>query len=381
MISGTNSDDEYEVIDDEVAGEYSYGTNNDHDDDHDDQSHDHANPDDDAYYKTLHSQRPGWRAVAATAVPALAGAADAHDVTDQEVLSPTVSYDVAETHTDDKTGTIVSAVYAVTSNLILHLVGGKEYFGLLLDPGASRGILGTDTLHAIITYILEPHAMAHYIVWSPSSASFSGIAASVQRSIAAVTLPIGLMGLPNSIFKADVLGGDASQCPGLMPLKSLIAAGAISAFGCFSNGDGLIAFQDAQTQRMCPQRLYITDSGHYLLPIDQFDSPIDERLVDFMIKNFTYRLARPPSGSNGQWRASQKGRSKGAPRRSVKSDDSWRHDRKDEGRPADSSNVFAVFAHDSDGNYMTEVNHDSPAPAAYANETAYANEIMEKVFR
>ena len=177
---------------------------------------------------------------------------NAHDATDQEASSQTVSYDVAEIHTDDKTGTVVAAVYPVTNNSILHLVGGKEYFGLLLDPGASRGILGTDTLQAIITYVLEPHGKTSSISWAPSSASFSGIAASIQRSIANGTLPIGLMGLPNSIFRADVLGGEASQCPGLMPLKSLIAAGAISAFGCFSNGDGLIAFQDAQTQRMCP---------------------------------------------------------------------------------------------------------------------------------
>ena len=81
-----------------------------------------------------------------------------------------------------------------------------------------------------------------------------------------------------------------------MPLRSLISSGALSAFGCFTGGDGLIAFRDSVTQRMCPQRLYITDSGHYLLPIDASHQPIDEQLVDFMVKHFCYKLSRNPKG-------------------------------------------------------------------------------------
>ena len=83
----------------------------------------------------------------------------------------------------------------MADNQILHLIGGKEYFGLLLDPGASRGILGTDTLQCIIAYVLEPHGKTQDIRWSGSAANFSGIASIIQRSIALVTVPIGLMGL------------------------------------------------------------------------------------------------------------------------------------------------------------------------------------------
>ena len=231
----------------------------------------------------------------------------------------TVPYEPTEIYQDSKTGVTVSAVYpSLADSQILHMVGGKEYFGLLLDPGASRGIMGTDTLQCIISYVLDPYGKTQDIRWATSAANFSGIASIIQRSIALVTVPIGLMGLQGSVFRADVLGGDASQCPGLMPLRSLIAAGAISAFGCFSNGDGIIAFRDGKTQRMCPQRLYITDSGHYLLPIDQFDKPIDERLVDFMIKHFTYRLSRNPYGP-GQW-AKSKGKGKSSGRSSNTAD-------------------------------------------------------------
>ena len=203
--------------------------------------------------------------------------------------------------------------------------------------------MGTDTLQCIITYVLEPHGKTQGINWSESVANFSGIAAVIQRSIALVTLPIGLMGLQGSVFKADILGGDASQCPGLMPLRSLIGAGAISAFGCFSNGDGIIAFRDGRTQRMCPQRLYITDSGHYLLPIDQFDQPIGERLVDFMIKHFTYRLSRNPTGTGQRpmnlkgAKAPGKGKGKSGGRSSNTSD----------------SNIFVVFDIENK-NYATE---------------------------
>ena len=261
---------------------------------------------DDEYRQIFHSQRPAPSGAPAEAPPRSTACMDVVPFTHSTDM---VLYKPAENYKDDKTGVTVSAVYPTVADFqIMHMIGGKEYYGLLLDPGASRGILGTDTLQCIITFVLDPFGKTKEMRWTTSMANFSGIAATIQRSIAMVTLPIGLMGLQGSVFRADVLGGDASQCPGLMPLRSLIGAGAISTFGCFSNGDGIIAFRDGKTQRMCPQRLYMTDSGHYLLPIDQFDKPIDERLVDFMIKHFTYRLSRNPATGHGQW---PKGKGKG----------------------------------------------------------------------
>ena len=289
---------------------------------------------DEEYRRIFHSQRPAPSWAPAEAPPRSTACIDVVALTHSADMIP---YEPAEIYQDDKTGITVSAVYPTVADCqILHMIGGKEYYGLLLDPGASRGILGTDTLQCIITYVLDPYGKTKDMRWTTSMANFSGIASIVQRSIAMVTLPIGLMGLQGSVFRADVLGGDASQCPGLMPLRSLIGAGAISAFGCFSNGDGVIAFRDGKTQRMCPQRLYVTDSGHYLLPIDQFDKPIDERLVDFMIKHFTYRLSRNPSGP-GQW---SKGKGKG----------------KSDGRSSSTAdgNIFVVFGHDHQDHVTVE---------------------------
>ena len=298
-------------------------SSHDNDDNHEHDSFDDKTKEDEEYRQIFHSQRPASSGAPAEAPPRSTTCMDVVALTHSTDM---ILYKPAEIYEDDKTGVTVSAVYPTVADCqILHMIGGKEYYGLLLDPGASRGILGTDTLQCIITFVLDPYGKTKEMRWTTSMANFSGIAATIQRSIAMVTLPIGLMGLQGSVFRADVLGGDASQCPGLMPLRSLIGAGAISAFGCFSNGDGIIAFRDGKTQRMCPQRLYITDSGHYLLPIDQFDKPIDERLVDFMIKHFTYRLSRNPAG-HGQW-PKGKGKSKNMGRSSNTAD----------------SNVFVVF--------------------------------------
>ena len=47
------------------------------------------------------------------------------------------------------------------------------------------------------------------------------------------------------------------------------------------------------------QRLYLTDSGHYLLPVEHFGKPVDEQLMQFMQKNVTHRLQSSPSRPYG----------------------------------------------------------------------------------
>ena len=102
--------------------------------------------------------------------------------------------------------------------------------------------------------------------------------------------------MAGTTFSADVIGGDASRCPGLLPLHSLITAATIALFGCFPNGDGLFAFRDGRSGRVCPQRVYRTDSGHYLLSIDQFGKPVDRELETFLHRHVQYRIGRSPAG-------------------------------------------------------------------------------------
>ena len=71
-------------------------------------------------------------------------------------------------------------------------------------------------------------------------------------------------------------------------------------FGCFPNGDGIFAFKDGITGQLCPQRVYRTDSGHYLLDISQFNKPVDRDLSNFLMKHFQYKLLKTPKKGGGK---------------------------------------------------------------------------------
>ena len=179
------------------------------------------------------------------------------------------------------------------------MIKGKKYYGLLVDPGASRGIIGTDTLAEIIEHILKPRRLEKHIVWHQSNNKFTGITADPQKSLSLVKFPIGLIGIRNATYSADVLGGISSKCPGLIPLASLLNAGCIISCGYFSNGDGLLGIRTTDGT-IRAQRLLLTDSGHYLLPIDNFNKPRDWK-TDRLARNEQQQLGRaaqrqlPPS--------------------------------------------------------------------------------------
>ena len=154
-----------------------------------------------------------------------------------------------------------------------------------------------DTVKDIIDWALEPQGQDRYVQWSVSTAGFSGDSASVERAVALVCFPIGLAGMAGTTFRAGVIGGDASKCPGLLPLHSLITAATI-ALGCFPNGDGLFAFRDGRSGKACPQRVYKTDSGHYLLSIDQFGKPVGRELETFLHRHVQCRIGRSPSNES-----------------------------------------------------------------------------------
>ena len=176
---------------------------------------------------------------------------------------------------------------------ILHTIKGEEWIGILLDPGAAKGLIGSDTVLTILETILRPSGRAKGMCWTSSDAGFSGISATVQRSCGKVTFPIGLEGMSDACFRADVLGDNSSRVPGLMPLHSMIRAAAVALFNVWSNGDGIFAFANARTGELCPQRVYRTDSDHYLIRIDHFDKPVNQDLKAMMERHFTHRLHHP----------------------------------------------------------------------------------------
>ena len=125
-----------------------------------------------------------------------------------------------------------------------------------------------DTLKRIIDDVLRPQGMLNKTVWSHSTATFQGITPTPEHSLGLVTFPIGLPGLPNAQYCADVIGGNSTLCPGLVPLRTLMSLHAVLMCNWYDSGDGILGLW--YKGDWVPQHLYKTDSGHYLLRIDQY---------------------------------------------------------------------------------------------------------------
>ena len=168
-------------------------------------------------------------------------------------------------------------------------VKGRKQSGLVIDPGAAKGVIGSDTLKEIQDYVLAPRGLVKYIIWKPSQSRFSGISSTQEHSLGICGLPIGLQGVPKSMFCADVLGGGASMCPGLVPLHTLMRCAEFLHFAFFRNGDGILGVKNSGS--ICPQRLCLTDSGHYLMRIDMFDVPasavLNQHIADRLYNQLT----------------------------------------------------------------------------------------------
>ena len=175
----------------------------------------------------------------------------------------------------ERVSSVATSVYhSDLPHSIYTSVRGVQMYGLLVDPGASKGLMGTDTLHDIIKFVLKPCGLENAVVFNKSTSSFTGISDSQQHSLGIVNFPIGLLMIARATYTADVVGSNGSLCPGLVPLRSFIASHCLIACNYFNNGDGVLAIRakahDGVT-RYCPQRLLLTDSGHYMLQIHHFN--------------------------------------------------------------------------------------------------------------
>ena len=147
-------------------------------------------------------------------------------------------------------------------------VRGQQQAGLLIDPGASKALIGMDSLKKIMDNVLRPKGMLKYMTWATSTATFQGINPTPEHSLGVVSFPIGLEGISGSRYVADVIGGPSTLCPGLVPLRTLAALHACIMCGHYKNGDGIMGLWHQNAWH--PQHLHRTDSGHYLLRIDHF---------------------------------------------------------------------------------------------------------------
>ena len=99
----------------------------------------------------------------------------------------------------------------------MHLVRGEQRHGLIVDPGASAPLMGTETLRAFHDEVLQP--LGHDVSFFPTDATFVGVDGVPTAGQAACRFPIGLEGAGEVRFTTDLIGGEASKCPALLPWR------------------------------------------------------------------------------------------------------------------------------------------------------------------
>ena len=68
-----------------------------------------------------------------------------------------------------------------------HVVRGKRIPGLLVDPGAASGLVGTDTLRELMQAV--PPGFEEAIQWQPSSTQVTGISGQSDATLARISIP------------------------------------------------------------------------------------------------------------------------------------------------------------------------------------------------
>ncbi|CAE8654129.1 unnamed protein product, partial [Polarella glacialis] len=146
---------------------------------------------------------------------------------------------------------------------LYHSVRGVKRHGLLIDPGAASGLIGSDTLKEFRDEILLPLGVD--IICRPTTQNVSGISGKPEPALSRVTMPI-FTGIKSSTFTADVIGKQGSKCPALLPNPSMRAANMGLLTNFFENGDGMLIVHNNGKRLL--YRCLLTESGHYILPTD-----------------------------------------------------------------------------------------------------------------
>ena len=95
-------------------------------------------------------------------------------------------------------------------------VKGKKKHGLLVDPGAASGLVGSDTLQQLLDHCVRPCGRQDEVKFDyDRSTPVSGINGTSDATLGQVTIPLTACGHPIS-YTADVFGGEGSLCPALV---------------------------------------------------------------------------------------------------------------------------------------------------------------------
>jgi len=174
-------------------------------------------------------------------------------------------------------------------------VRGEQRHGLLIDPGAASGLIGSETLRELMSRCVTPLGKNNEVVMDRNKTTpVSGIKGGSNHTLGEVTLPLQAGG-QNITFTAEVIGGDGSMCPALVGNPTLRKMDASIFSNWFANGDGLLmvggrnAEENSKEYRLF--RLLLTESGHYILPTDYESSGKVARETRKEIILFSQRVA------------------------------------------------------------------------------------------
>ena len=158
-----------------------------------------------------------------------------------------------------------------------HTVKGEKRRGLLIDPDAASGLIGSETLKDIMEHCLPRERQQDHVSWSQKTTSVAGFSGEADETLGEVMLKLSTSNRDIS-YRGDVLGGAGSLCPALVTLvgnPTLRQQKAALDSEWFSNGDGLLVIHGEEMlgpdKKPVLIRLLLTDSGHYLLPVDGKD--------------------------------------------------------------------------------------------------------------
>jgi hypothetical protein len=119
-------------------------------------------------------------------------------------------------------------------------VRGEQRHGLLIDPGAASGLIGSDTLKQLMDNCITPFGKQHGVYMNYNKTTpVSGISGEANQTLGEISIPLQAGGY-SITYTADVIGGSGSTCPALVGNPTLCRLDASIFANWFANGDGLM---------------------------------------------------------------------------------------------------------------------------------------------
>ena len=188
-----------------------------------------------------------------------------------------------KTEDDGATSTTSKKAHSVAFSFASSFYDVNEYFvvrgqkrrGLLIDPGAASGLVGSETLRDLLATCVFPFGKEdNFEIRYDKTSPVSGINGASDRTLGQVTVPLQTAGHAIS-YTGEILGGQRSLCPALVGNPALRSMNSVLFTNYFQNGDGLLSTDyvtekdGEEVKRFKLFRLLLTESGHYLLPTDK----------------------------------------------------------------------------------------------------------------